>query len=90
MANLTLSIDEQLVKMARIKAIQDGTSLSAKVRELLTLYVQGVRAPSASAPPAVPVFDGMGGLNPGIDPTRNRSMLAAAEGDTSGALGADA
>ena len=35
MANLTISLDENLVKQARIKAIQEGTSLSAKVREML-------------------------------------------------------
>lgn len=40
MANLTLSIDEQLIKKARIKAIEEGTSLSAKVREMLEQYVQ--------------------------------------------------
>lgn len=40
MANLTLSIDEQLIKKARIKAIEEGTSLSAKIRELLMQYVQ--------------------------------------------------
>jgi plasmid stability protein len=40
MTNLTLSIDEQLIKKARIKAIEEGTSLSAKIRELLTQYVQ--------------------------------------------------
>ena len=34
MTNLTISLDENLVKQARIKAIQEGTSLSAKVREL--------------------------------------------------------
>ena len=34
MANLTISLDENLVKQARIKAIQEGTSLSAKVREI--------------------------------------------------------
>ena len=37
MPNLTISLDENLVKQARIKAIQECTSLSAKVRELLSL-----------------------------------------------------
>jgi plasmid stability protein len=40
MANLTISLDENLVKQARIKAIQEGTSLSAKVREMLAAYVR--------------------------------------------------
>ena len=39
MSNLTLSIDHQLIKQARVRAIQQGTSLSAKVREFLQQYV---------------------------------------------------
>jgi plasmid stability protein len=46
MTNLTLSIDEQIVKKARIKAIGEGTSLSAKVREFLAGYVQSPATPS--------------------------------------------
>ncbi len=40
MTNLTLSLDEELVKRARIRAIGEGTSLSAKVREFLAGYTQ--------------------------------------------------
>jgi plasmid stability protein len=38
MTNLTLSLDEELVKRARMRAIGEGTSLSAKVREFLAGY----------------------------------------------------
>ena len=38
MPNLTLSVDEDLIKRARVRAIQQGTSLSAKVREFLQRY----------------------------------------------------
>jgi plasmid stability protein len=41
MSNLTISIDDQLIKQARIRVAQQGTSLSAKVRELLQQYVNG-------------------------------------------------
>jgi plasmid stability protein len=41
MTNLTISIDEKLIKQARIRVAQQGTSLSAKVRELLLDYVNG-------------------------------------------------
>jgi plasmid stability protein len=41
MTNLTISIDDQLIKQARIRVAQQGTSLSAKVRELLLNYVNG-------------------------------------------------
>ncbi|MBK7052303.1 MAG: hypothetical protein KBE07_03235 [Rhodoferax sp.] len=39
MSNLTISVDDQLIKQARVRAIQQGTSLSAKVREFLQSYV---------------------------------------------------
>ncbi len=39
MSNLTISVDDQLIKQARVRAIQQGTSLSAKVREFLLTYV---------------------------------------------------
>jgi plasmid stability protein len=41
MSNLTVSVDEQLIKRARMRAIEQGTSLSAKVREFLQGYVNG-------------------------------------------------
>lgn len=39
MSNLTISVDDQLIKRARVRAIEQGTSLSAKVREFLQDYV---------------------------------------------------
>ena len=39
MSNLTIAIDDDIIKRARVRAIQQGTSLSAKVREFLQLYV---------------------------------------------------
>ena len=33
MSNLTISIDDALIKQARIRVAQQGTSLSAKVRD---------------------------------------------------------
>jgi plasmid stability protein len=38
MTNLTVSLDEAVVRRARVRAIQEGTSLSAKVREFLIQY----------------------------------------------------
>ncbi len=40
MANLTISLDESIVRKARIRAIHEGTSVSAKVREFLADYAQ--------------------------------------------------
>lgn len=41
MSNLTIAVDDHLIKQARVRAIQQGTSLSAKVREFLQAYVNG-------------------------------------------------
>ena len=81
MANLTISLDENLVKQARIKAIQEGTSLSAKVRDMLAAYV---RKDSPSTPVVIaklPVSSGAGGLLPGIDPSSNLSFREAMDAD---------
>jgi hypothetical protein len=80
MANLTISLDENLVKQARIKAIQEGTSLSAKVREMLAAYV---RQDLPSTPAVIPKLPtgGSGGLMPGIDPSSNRSFYEAMDAD---------
>lgn len=76
MTNLTISLDENLVKQARIKAIQEGTSLSAKVRELLSIYVRQGMPSTTLVIPKLPT-SGSGGLLPGIDPCSNRSMFDA-------------
>jgi plasmid stability protein len=46
MSNLTISMDEKLIKKARVRAIQQGTSLSAKVREFLTDYAMDTHRPN--------------------------------------------
>ena len=80
MANLTISLDENLVKQARIKAIQEGTSLSAKVREMLAAYVLQDAPVKAAVIPKLPT-GGSGGLMPGIDPSSNRSFYDAMDAD---------
>jgi hypothetical protein len=87
-SNLTLSIDDQLIKKARIKAIEEGTSLSAKVRELLIQYVQSSKPTLPLTAPVLPVFQGAGGLHPGIDPASNKSMLSTLDPSDSTAPGA--
>jgi hypothetical protein len=77
MTNLTISLDENLVKQARIKAIQEGTSLSAKVREFLANYVKPTPTAGSVTIPKLPTSKATGGLQPGIDPSSNRSMFEA-------------
>ena len=38
MANLTIAIEDDLLKKARLKAVEDGTSVNAVVREFLREY----------------------------------------------------
>lgn len=80
MANLTISVDENLVKQARIKAIQEGTSLSAKVREMLAAYVKQDVPITTTVIPKLPT-GGSGGLMPSIDPNSNRSFYDAMDTD---------
>jgi plasmid stability protein len=49
MTNLTISLDESIVRGARIRAIQEGTSVSAKVREYLASYANVSATPSLPA-----------------------------------------
>jgi len=79
MANLTIAVDDQLIKQARIRAIEQGTSVSAKVREFLAQYAGAGITSKAAMPVSLPVFDGASGLQPGIDPLSNKSMLQAVE-----------
>lgn len=42
MVNLTISVDDEVLKQARIKALEQGTSVNAVLREYLEAYA-GVR-----------------------------------------------
>lgn len=54
MYNLTLSLDPAIVRDARIRAIGEGTSVSAMVREFLQHYVKlGAAVLKSAAPPAI-------------------------------------
>lgn len=77
MSNLTISVDENLIKQARVRAIQEGTSVSAKVREFLAQYANATAQPAPVEPIKLRVFRGGGGLMPGIDPSSNKSYLEA-------------
>jgi len=42
MPNLTITVDEQVLKKARIRALEEGTSVSALLRSYLERYVRDV------------------------------------------------
>ena len=47
MANLTLAIDEDLLRRARVRAAEQGTSVNAVVRQLIEGYSSSYRAENA-------------------------------------------
>jgi plasmid stability protein len=40
MANLTITVDEQILKQARLRALREGTSVNRMLRERLEAYVK--------------------------------------------------
>lgn len=52
MANLTITVDPETLKKARIKAIQEGTSVNKVLGEYLTVYIgEAVRGSETGDPP---------------------------------------
>ena len=49
MANLTLSIDDELLKRARIRALEEDTSVNSLVRHYLEEFATGRPQPSGMA-----------------------------------------
>ena len=49
MVNLTLSIDEDVLRRARVRAVEGGTSVNAVVREFLSSYAAVEEQASALA-----------------------------------------
>jgi plasmid stability protein len=49
MANLTLTIDDELLRQARIRALERGTSVNAVVREYLEHFAGHSRAQDGAA-----------------------------------------
>lgn len=49
MANVTLALQDDLLKQARLKAVAEGTTLNAVVRDLLDRYVHGEARDQAAA-----------------------------------------
>ena len=77
----TLDLNDTLIANAKALAAQQQTTLTRVVEEGLRMRLarpsKGRRATSLR----LPLVDGKGGLKPGIDPSSNRSLLDAADGD---------
>ncbi len=70
----TLDINDQLLADAKALAARQRTSLTRLIEEGLRLRAQ---AAPRRGQPRFPVFKGQGGLAVGVDPLRNKAMLAA-------------
>lgn len=76
----TVNIDDGLLRTTKQRAEEEGRTLGELVEVAVRHYLaQAVVDPSEGPP--LPVFDGVSGLRPGIDPTSNASMLDAVEAE---------
>jgi hypothetical protein len=49
MANLTITVDDRVLKKARLRALEQGTSVNALLRQYLSLYAGTVSAHAQAA-----------------------------------------
>jgi hypothetical protein len=74
----TLDLHDALVAEAKALAAKQRSTLTRLVEEGLRLRLRAAVQPAAAEAVVLPVFKGRGGLKPGIDPTSNKSLFAAA------------
>lgn len=77
----TLDLNDTLLATAKVVAARKRMTLTRLIEEGLQLRLRAAgrsRGGKATAP-AIPVYRGRGGLRAGIDPSRNRALLDAAD-----------
>jgi len=76
----TLDIDDRLLTQAKAAAAKERKSLTRLIEEGLVLRLRpGLPRRPRSRKISLPVFDGVGGLAPGVDPRSNESLFDAAD-----------
>ncbi len=76
----TLDLNDALLARAKGEAARQRTTLTRLIEEGLALRLeQGAADPEQRAPFERKVLRGGTGMQPGIDPTSNASLLAAAD-----------
>jgi hypothetical protein len=75
----TLDINDKLLAQAKSAAAREKSSLTRFIEEALAMRLRGRRPSKSGRGFAIPVYQGSGGLAPGVDPTSNRSLLEAAD-----------
>jgi hypothetical protein len=78
----TLDLDDELLVRAKAHAARESTSLTALIEEGLRLRLRSRRrGPARREKSRLSVYQGRGGLVPGVDPLSNRSLVEAADDD---------
>ena len=80
----TVDLPDELLRQARQQAAQEGTTLTALLADGLRLRLAGISAGRVRRR-RLPVSRVGGGLQPGIDPASNASLLDAADDDSAAA-----
>lgn len=77
----TLDINDTLLARAKAAAARERTSLTRLIEEGLALRLRAAPRMASGKLKRLPVFQGTGGVAPGVDPLSNRSMNDAAGHD---------
>jgi hypothetical protein len=76
----TVDLPDELLRQARQRAAEEGTTLTALLADGLRLRLRGTPA-GRRRRRRLPVSKVRGGLQPWVDPASNASLLDAADGD---------
>jgi hypothetical protein len=75
----TVDLPDELLRQARTRAAEEGTTLTALLADGLRLRLGGPAAGRTERP--LPLSTVGGGLHPWVDPASNASLLDAADDD---------
>ena len=74
---ITLNLNDTLIANAKALAAQQRTNLTRLIEEGLQLRLRATQGKARTT--AIPVYRGKGGLLPGLNPARNKSLREAAD-----------
>jgi len=74
----TVDLPDELLRQARTRAAEEGTTLTALLADGLRLRLSAAEAPHEPRRP-LPTSTVGGGLQPWVDPASNESLLDAAD-----------
>ena len=80
----TVDLPDELLRQARSRAADEGTTLTALLADGLRLRLAGT-TPAREQQRPLPVSHVGGGMQPWIDPASNASLLDAADDDSAAA-----